>query len=113
MGEVQQICDRVGVINQGRMVAESTVAERGRKRAGRGRHAVGHRPFQPRGVPEVEQVRAVGGRLRVQVDERHTAAVPRTLVTAGVAVTEVRRDERQLEEVFFEMTEHEAEASHV
>ena len=41
-----------------------------------------------------------------------TAAVTRTLVTAGVAVTEARRDERQLEDVF-EMTEHEAEASHV
>ncbi|MGH3508371.1 MAG: ABC transporter ATP-binding protein [Nocardioidaceae bacterium] len=114
MGEVQQICDRVGVINQGRMVTESTLAE---LRAGSELVVAGTPSDIARSsleaMPEVEQVRAVGGRLRVQVDERHTAAVTRTLVTAGVAVTEVRRDERQLEDVFFEMTEQETEASHV
>jgi ABC-2 type transport system ATP-binding protein len=46
------------------------------------------------------------GSLRVQVDDRHTAELARCLVEAGVAVTELRREERQLEEVFMEMTEH-------
>ena len=32
--------------------------------------------------------------------------INRALVAAGVAVTELRRDERQLEDVFFEMTDH-------
>ena len=112
MGEVQQICDRVGVINQGRMVAESTVAERGRS-GGRGRHAVGHRPFQPRG------------------DARGRAGPRRRWPTAGAGRRAAHRrchphagDRRRrrhrgtpgrapAEEVFFEMTEHEAEASHV
>jgi ABC-2 type transport system ATP-binding protein len=110
MGEVQQICDRVGVINQGRMVVESTVAE---LRAGSELVVTGTPSDVARSsleaMPEVEAVRPLDGALRVRVDERHTAAVTRTLVAAGVAVTEVRRDNRQLEDVFFEMTEHEIE----
>jgi ABC-2 type transport system ATP-binding protein len=110
MAEVQQICDRVGVINHGRMVVESSVAD---LRAGTELVVAGTPSDVARAsleaMPEVEQVRpvAAGTALRVRVDERHTAAVTRTLVTAGVAVTEVRRDDRQLEDVFFEMTEHE------
>jgi ABC-2 type transport system ATP-binding protein len=116
MGEVQQICDRVGVINHGRMVVESTVAE---LRAGSELVVAGTPSDIARSsleaMPEVRRVRTVEGRLRVQVDQQHTAAVTRTLVAAGVAVTEVRRDERQLEDVFFEMTEdeREKEGSHV
>ena len=53
----------------------------------------------------VSQVRTVDGDLRVRVDDRHTAAVARELVRAGVDVTQLRRDERQLEDVFFEITE--------
>jgi ABC-2 type transport system ATP-binding protein len=110
MGEVQQICDRVGVINHGRMVVESTVAD---LRAGSELVVAGTPSDVARArleaMAEVEAVRASDGALRVRVDEQHTAAVTRTLVTAGVAVTEVRRDNRQLEDVFFEMTEHEPE----
>jgi ABC-2 type transport system ATP-binding protein len=110
MGEVQQICDRVGVINHGRMVVESTVAD---LRAGSELVVAGTPSDVARAsleaMPEVEAVRALDGALRVRVDERHTASVTRTLVTAGVAVTEVRRDNRQLEDVFFEMTEHDRE----
>jgi ABC-2 type transport system ATP-binding protein len=110
MGEVQQICDRVGVINHGRMVVESTVAD---LRAGSELVVAGTPSDVARArleaMAEVEAVRASDGALRVRVDEQHTAAVTRMLVTAGVAVTEVRRDNRQLEDVFFEMTEHEPE----
>jgi ABC-2 type transport system ATP-binding protein len=101
------------------MVVESTVAE---LRAGSELVVTGTPSDVARSsleaMPEVEAVRPLDGALRVRVDERHTAAVTRTLVAAGVAVTEVRRDNRQLEDVFFEMTEHEIEeeekeASHV
>ncbi|MBA3719279.1 MAG: ABC transporter ATP-binding protein [Nocardioidaceae bacterium] len=114
LGEVQQICDRVGVISDGRMVVESTVDQ---LRAG-GELVVVATPSDVARrrllqLAEVDAVRASDGVLRVRTDERHVASVNRELVAAGVDVTELRRDERQLEDVFFEMTDREQEASHV
>ncbi len=107
LGEVQQTCDRVGVIDRGRMVAESTVDEL----RGEAELVVAATPSDRaraclEAMPQVRAVRRQGERLHVQVDERHTAEVVRSLVGAGTAVTELRRDERQLEDVFLEMTDH-------
>ena len=108
LGEVQQICDRVGVIDRGRMVAESTVEEL----RGGTELIVAAAPSdlarsELESMREVESVRTFEGALRVRTDDRHTALINRTLVNAGVAVTELRRDERQLEDVFLAMTSHE------
>jgi len=106
MSDVQQICDRVGVIDHGRMLTESTVADL----RGGGELIIAATPSDfardvLAALPEVERVRLHAGLLRIRVDDRHTADITRSLVTAGMAVTEVRRDTRQLEDVFFEMTE--------
>jgi ABC-2 type transport system ATP-binding protein len=110
LGEVQQICDRVGVIDRGRMVAESTVEEL----RGGTELIVAAAPSdlarsELESMREVESVRTFEGALRVRTDDRHTALINRTLVNAGVAVTELRRDERQLEDVFLAMTSHETD----
>ena len=117
LGEVQQICDRVGVIDRGRMVAESTVDEL----RGGTELIVAAAPSdvaraELESMREVESVRSYEGALRVRVEDRHTALINRTLVAAGVAVTELRRDERQLEDVFLDMTDHDTdvqESEHV
>jgi ABC-2 type transport system ATP-binding protein len=106
MGEVQQICDRVAVINRGRIVTESSVVDL----RGAGELVVAAAPSDRArevlvGLPAVTDVRAVDGRLRVSADPDRTADVTRALVLAGVDVSEVRRVERQLEDVFLEMTE--------
>jgi ABC-2 type transport system ATP-binding protein len=106
LGEVQQICDRVAVINHGRIVSEGTVDElRGDAELviAATPSDVAHSRLEA--MPQVESVHPSEGRLRVRVDEQHTALVNRTLVDAGVAVTELRRAERQLEDVFFEITQ--------
>ncbi|HKE69606.1 MAG TPA: ABC transporter ATP-binding protein [Nocardioidaceae bacterium] len=113
LGEVQQICDRVAVINHGRIVSEGTVEEL----RGDAELVVAATPSDVarerlEAMPEVEGVHTAEGRLYVRIDERHTALVNRTLVEAGVAVTELRRAERQLEDVFFEITQ-EPELNHV
>jgi ABC-2 type transport system ATP-binding protein len=106
LGEVQQICDRVGVISQGRLLTESTVADL------RGAASV-----LVRATP-VDGAAAVAGRmygedlvhvgtddtLRVAVGRAQSAELTRALVQAGLAVHEIRPVERTLEEVFFEMT---------
>ena len=105
LAEVQQICHRVAVIDRGRLIAESTVDEL----RGEPELVVSATPSDVARstldeMADVRQVRLVGGDLRVRVDDRHTAAVARRLVLAGVDVTQLRRDERQLEDVFFEIT---------
>jgi ABC-2 type transport system ATP-binding protein len=107
LGEVQQICDRVGVISGGHLLVESTVADL------RGESAV-----LVRAEPIDEAARTTGrlygddavsvaddGSLRVRMSTERSAELTSALVHAGVAVHEVRPVERTLEEVFFEMTD--------
>jgi ABC-type multidrug transport system ATPase subunit len=104
LAEVQEICDRVGVINNGRLLRESTVAE-----------MRGGSSLRLRATPEPEALAVAmrlagddGGRTSAGLAlDLPTDAAPhlvRELVTAGVDVLEVTPTERSLEEVFFEMT---------
>ncbi len=108
MNEVEQVCDRVGVIAQGRIVAEGTVSEL------RGDAALLVRVDRPREAKEIidgfQGVAAVelsGTMLRVTakpdaaIDE---AGVNRRLVEAGIGVRELRTDRRSLEEIFLTLT---------
>jgi len=109
LGEVQQICDRVGVISSGRMVAESTVDEL----RGDSELVIRATPADVVSVTldqlaYVQSIRTVDEELRLRVDERYTGDVTRALVLAGVDVREVRRVDRQLEDVFFEITAKES-----
>jgi ABC-type multidrug transport system ATPase subunit len=113
LGEVEQICDRVGVISRGRLIAESTVEEL------RGKEVllVGTKPLD-RARKHVEQllgaerVEVLDGALRLDADPAAAGRINRELVGAGVEVTELRPVERKLEEVFLEMTDQKGE-SHV
>jgi ABC-2 type transport system ATP-binding protein len=105
MTEVQEVCDRVAVIADGRIVAESTVDD---LRGGTSLLVAAHPTDQAtdvlRDLDVVDDVRREGTDLRIDADPRHTATIVRALVMSGVDVTQVRRDERQLEDVFFEIT---------
>jgi ABC-2 type transport system ATP-binding protein len=110
LAEVQDICDRVGVIHRGRLLSESTVAE-----------LRGGSTLRVRGVP---LDRALATALRVAGDDgarlegdrvvvaagADAPTLVRALVADGVDVHEVTTTERTLEEVFFEMTAGELEA---
>jgi ABC-type multidrug transport system ATPase subunit len=105
LGEVQQICDRVGIISEGRMVAEHDVEElRGqqelviRAKPMSGARTVLH------SVVGADAVHLYDDTLRVKVESDRAAEVNRALVEAGIAVSELRITERALEDVFFELT---------
>jgi ABC-2 type transport system ATP-binding protein len=105
LGEVQQVCDRVGVISRGELIAESTVAEL-RGEAGL---LVAAEPLElARAAAEellgAEHVTVVDGTLRLRVDPAHAGKVSTALVQAGSTLTELRPLERTLEEAFLEMT---------
>ncbi|HET9782962.1 MAG TPA: ABC transporter ATP-binding protein [Candidatus Dormibacteraeota bacterium] len=105
LGEVEQICDRVGVISNGRLVRQSTVDDL----IGREGVLVRAQPldraqqlltamFGPECVAQSD------GGLHVKVKPEQSTEVNRQLVGAGVAVSELRPFERSLEEVFFQLT---------
>ena len=105
MAEVQEICDRVAVITDGRVVAEATVEDlRGGTSLLVAAHPTDRATSVLHDLAVVDGVQRDGTDLRIDVDPRHTATIVRSLVLAGVDVTQVRRDERQLEDVFFEIT---------
>ena len=112
LGEVEQVCDRVGVISDGRLIAESTVDEL----RGKGALLVGAKPLD-RAREQVEQllgaerVEALDGTLRLDADPATAGRINRELVGANIEVTELRPVERTLEEVFLEMTHQKGESN--
>jgi ABC-type multidrug transport system ATPase subunit len=112
MNEVEQVCDRIGVIRSGRLVGEGTVAElRGRETLRVRAEPVEAAERLVAGLPGVENVARVDGHLRIAADPAAAAAVNRALVEAGIAVSELGREQASLEQVFLELTQREEEAA--
>ena len=105
LGEVEQICDRVGVISNGRLVKQSTVQE-----------LVGEEGVLVRAQPldqaETILARMFGagavtrqdGAFHLKTRPADSVEINRQLTSAGLAVSELRPFERSLEEVFFQLT---------
>jgi ABC-type multidrug transport system ATPase subunit len=112
MTEVEQICDRVGVISRGTLVGEGTVDEL------RGRESLWVRA-EPLEEAErvlgafrgVEHVARSDGGFRVVADTVLAAKINRALVEAGVEVGELRPERASLEKVFLELTQEGQEAA--
>jgi ABC-2 type transport system ATP-binding protein len=109
MAEVEQTCDRVGVISKGRLVGEGTVEEL------RGRESLWLRavPLElaettVRALRGIEEVARSDGGLRVTADPAAAPAIARALVEAGVDLAELRPQHASLEKVFLELTEEAA-----
>jgi ABC-2 type transport system ATP-binding protein len=109
---VQQLCDRVGVISRGRLLAETTVDDL----LGQAGLLVRAEPAgQARETLErlvgAGNVAADDGTFRLRTGPEQAGRVSRALADAGVTLTELRPLERTLEEVFLEMTGTERTAS--
>jgi ABC-2 type transport system ATP-binding protein len=110
LGEVQQVCDRVGVISSGSLITESTVEElRGRGALLVAAQPLGRARERAERLLGPERVEVLDGTLRLDTDPATAGRINRELVSANVEVTELRRIERTLEEVFLEMTNQKGE----
>ncbi len=105
LGEVEQTCDRVGIVREGEMVAEAPVAE---LRGGEGL-AVRAEPAEEAlcvalaGVEEAWVEKGGAPRLLL-ADPGGAARINAGLVSAGLRVSELRPVERSLEEAFPRLT---------
>jgi ABC-2 type transport system ATP-binding protein len=109
MPEVELICDRVGVIDRGRLVKEGTVDEL----RGGGVLLVRAEPLEQagrvvKGLPGIVRVATGDGAMRITADAA-APAITRALVEAGVAVSELRPERASLEDVFLKLTEREGD----
>ncbi len=105
LGEVEQICDRVGVISDGRLLVQSSVTDL------RGHASLSVRAEPMSAAASVAQrligpaqVSTVDGELRLDMDLDRAPELVRALVLAEVDVHEVRARERTLEDAFFSLT---------
>jgi ABC-type multidrug transport system ATPase subunit len=112
MTEVEQTCDRVGIIRRGRLVAEGTLDEL------RGQPTLHLRVVPVERAVEllgslacVAGVTHVDGALVVRADPSQAAAINRLLVCNGVEVSELTPVHASLEDVFLSLVQ-EKEESH-
>jgi ABC-type multidrug transport system ATPase subunit len=109
MAEVEQICDRVGVISRGRLVGEGTVDElRGRESLWIRAEPLDDAERVLGSIRGIEQVARSDGGLRIAADPAAAPEINRALVDAGIAVGELRHERASLEKVVLELTESEA-----
>ena len=105
LGEVEQICDRVGVIRDGKLVVESTVHD-----------LRGDEGLFVRAEPQdraytflaemfgPELISRNDGALHIKADPKRSMEINGRLQAAGIGVSELRPFETSLEEVFFQLT---------
>lgn len=106
LGEVRQICDRVGVITRGRLVAQQPIDELG----GAGSLRVVAAPLDQARDKATrmlgpEAVRIDDAALHLTVERGMAPTINRALVAEGIAVHELGWHEADLEQVFFQLTD--------
>jgi ABC-type multidrug transport system ATPase subunit len=108
LGEVEQICDRIGVIHHGRLVSEGKLDEL----RGSPSLVITAKPIQlARSVAESiigsNGVNVIEDTLRISIEPARSSEVVRRMVEAGVEVQETRHETRSLEDVFLSLTKDE------
>lgn len=107
LAEIEQTCDRVAILANGRCIAQGTVDEVMAK-GGHQASVLVRLDDMAAGVDALRRtfpaVERVDGYLRVNVDPTRSVDINRTLVAAGLWATELRPDRSSLEDIFLELT---------
>ncbi len=106
--EVQELCDRVAIVNRGRVVYEGALADL-RRRGGAGyrlRTSDNSRALALAGAQRgIHEAAVVDGYVRLQADERDVGALSLALGREGVAILALTPELATLEDLFFSLTE--------
>ena len=108
MEEAERLCDRVALIDNGRVVALDTPARlAAQARGGKSMRFLPSAPFDDRllrELPEVRRVEREGARVVVTGTGELVNAVVLTLAAAGVTARDVQLDSSNLEDAFVRLT---------
>jgi ABC-2 type transport system ATP-binding protein len=105
--EVEQICDRVLVINKGKLIASGTIAE---VTAGAGTIEIAvsdpaRAAAALRGLPGITDVRETERGVTVTAEPARGADVNRALAAAGIFASAIVPHKSSLEDVFLDITD--------
>ncbi len=107
--EVQELCDRVAIVDRGRVVYEGALADL-RRQGGAGyrlRTSDNQRALALAGAqPGVHDATTIDGYVRLQADERDVGALSLTLGREGIAILTLTPELATLEDLFFSLTEN-------
>lgn len=105
MNEVEAVCDRVGIVSDGKLVKEDSVyGLRGEEGLSIRAEPLEKAERVARQLREVEHVRIEGEELKVSADPEMGHEISQQLNSADIKVNEMRRERRSLEDVFLELT---------
>lgn len=108
LSEMQLLCDRVGIINNGKLISVCTMEEL-EKMNSSSRYSIkvsdaGKAEELLKGNEKVSGIEVQDNTIKAGIEEEDIASVVRLLVTGGVDISEVRKNESSLEEVFLKVT---------
>ncbi|WP_042224157.1 ABC transporter ATP-binding protein [Oceanobacillus manasiensis] len=108
LGEVEQICDRIGVIQNGKLVKEGTVEDL----RGQVKLFIRATPAESalrvlKGMKDIDDVQEKDGAFYVTTDPSLSGSISHKLAENKIEVSELRNLERSLEDIFIELTESE------
>jgi len=101
LDEVEKVCDRVAILNHGKLIAEGRVAD---LVSGRGAIFISATPIDKALAIAGPRARAHGGGMSVDIPQGEVPALIRALSTGGVDVFEARWANQSLEDVFLSRT---------
>lgn len=110
LGQVQELADRVGIVDRGKLIAEDTVENLGRRLDLKPRlrltveESLGAATRAVSNVEGVVSVESSGAELVVLCDRAAKARVLGRLEAMGISVRDFRTEEPGLEEVFIKLT---------
>ena len=106
--EVEQVCNRVGIINRGKLIAEGDVEQLLRREVELVEFGVGDTDRAAEALEALDFAEVLGsgaGRVTVRVPAGQISEANRALVTAGVDVAAVIPKTMTLEDLFLELVE--------
>ena len=108
LSEMQLLCDRVGIINNGKLISVCTMDEL-EKMNSASRYFIKVSDTEKAKTllesnENVSDIDIKDGSISAEISEEDIASVVRLLVTGGVDISEVKKNESSLEEVFLQVT---------
>jgi ABC-2 type transport system ATP-binding protein len=108
LAEVEEVCNRVAIVQKGRIVYEGEIADL--KRTAGMTYRLSSTDNQRalavcRAQPGIADVRDRAGQISFVADERAVAGLSQALIEAGALITTLAPQGATLEELFFSLTE--------